>query len=185
MKLIKVENYELKIADEALLVKPIRRLWNMDRSQSKETFYKQMSVLFFVYSPASNYAYINDEDERLKEVLAQEGITDFKMTQEMKNAIEVYRKLCETPETLLLEDMYAFVDKTRKALRTIDYEEVDDLKEKVNTMKNGMSMAALVPKLVQDLTKARRAVEKEQEEEGKTRGAQELSVGDMWMEQGI
>ena len=39
MKLIQVENYELKIADEALLVKPIRKLWNQDRSQRKEQFY--------------------------------------------------------------------------------------------------------------------------------------------------
>ena len=73
MKLITVENYELKIADEALLVKPIRKLWNQDRSKGKEQFYKQMSVLFFTYSPSSNYSYIIDEKERMKEVLLQEG----------------------------------------------------------------------------------------------------------------
>jgi len=40
MKLISVENYKLKVADEALLVKPIRKLWNQDRSKGKEKFYQ-------------------------------------------------------------------------------------------------------------------------------------------------
>ena len=78
MKLISISDYQLKIADEALLVKPFRKLWNQDRSQSKEQFYKQMSILYFVYSPSSNYSYIIDEKERMKEVLLQEGIEDFR-----------------------------------------------------------------------------------------------------------
>ena len=66
MKLIKVEDFQLKIADEALLVKQFRRLWNMDRSAGKEQFYKQMSVIFYCYSPSSNYSYISHDKERLK-----------------------------------------------------------------------------------------------------------------------
>lgn len=185
MKLITIENYELKVADEALLVKPIRRLFNMDRSQGKEQFYKQMSILFYVYSPASNYSYITDEKERLKEVLSQEGIPDFKMTPEFKAAVEVYRKLCQTPESLLLESTYRFIDKSRKALDDLDYDDLADSKEKVNTMKIGMSIVALIPKLMKDLASAKKAVEKEMEEQGKARGAQELTVGDIWAAQGL
>ena len=63
MKLVKVEDFQLKVSDEALLVKPFRKLWNQDRSQGKERFYQQMSVLYFTQDPASNYSYIIDEKE--------------------------------------------------------------------------------------------------------------------------
>ena len=185
MRLIKVEDYQIKVADEALLVKQFRRLFNMDRSQGKEQFYKQMSVLFFTYSPASNYSYIIDEKERLQEVLNQEGITDFKPTPEFKAAVDVYKKLCETPEGLLLQSTYNFISKSRKTLDELDYSKISDPKGKVDIMKTGMSIVALIPKLMKDLAAAKKAVEKELEEQGKARGSQELTVGDIWAEQGI
>ena len=178
MKLIKFCDYQIKISDEAFLVRQFRRLFNMDRSLGKEQFYKQMSILFFTYNPASNYIYITDEKERMKEVMEQEGIPDFKITPEFKAAAEVYQKLCQTPEGLLLQSTYAFIDKSRKALDALDYEEIDDPKEKVTTMKTGMSIVALVPKLMKDLTAAKNAVEKEMEEQNTARGSQELTIGD-------
>ena len=69
MKLITVENFELKVADEALLIRPIRRLWNADRSERKEKFYQQMSYLYFMVSPQSTYSYILDLDERSKTII--------------------------------------------------------------------------------------------------------------------
>ena len=120
MKLIQVVNYELKVADEALLVRPIRKLWNIDRSKGKETFYKQMSILYFVYDPSSNYAYISNEKDRLKEVLEQENITDFHNTAEFKDAVEAYKKLVRTPSSELLNDVRLTVDKMRQALTSID-----------------------------------------------------------------
>lgn len=185
MKLIKIENYELKISDEALLVKPIRKLWNQDRSMGKEQFYKQMAVLFYTYSPASNYSYIIDEKERMEEVLKQEGIDSFKPTPDFKAAVEIYKKLCQTPEALLLQSTYNFIEKSRKTLDDLDYTQIKDAKEQVNTMKTGMSIVALVPKLMKDLSAAKKAVEKEIEEQGKARGSQELTVGDIWSGQGI
>lgn len=185
MRLIKVEDYQIKIADEALLVKQFRRLWNMDRTLNKEQFYKQMSMLFFSFNPASNYLYITDEKERMNEVMAQEGITDFKMTPEFKNAVEIYKKLCQTPEGLLLQSTYNFIDKSRKTLDELNYDDIKDAKGKVEIMKTGMGIVALIPKLMKDLAAAKLAVEKEQEEQGNARGSQELTVGDIWAEQGI
>lgn len=178
MKLIKQENFELKVSDEALLVKPIRKLYHQDRSQGKERFYQQMAILFFVFNPSSNYSYIIDEKERLKEVCEQEGITDFKMSVDFKEAVKVYKKLCITPEALLLEDTLTFIDKSRKVLRNINYDGLDE-KEIVNTMKTGMTIAALIPKLVKDLSEAKKIIEKEQEEASNTRGSRELTVFDI------
>ena len=133
MKLIEVENYDLKVAPEALLVRPIRRLWNQDRSQRKEQFYKQMSVLFYTYSPSSNYSYIMDEKERLKEVLEQEGIGDFRPSAEFKEAVEIYKKLNVTASSELLADVKLTIDKVRQVLKSIDFESLDE-KDKVSAL---------------------------------------------------
>lgn len=179
MKLIKYENYEISVADEALLVKPFRKLFHQDRSLRKERFFEQMSIIFFVYSPASDYFYITDEEERLKEVLEQQGIEGFTPSADFKAAAEIYKKMNRSPEVLLLEDTYTFIEKSRKLLRDIDYTDIEDAKDQFNTMKTGMATVALIPKLMKDLSAARRAVEREMEEDsGKARGTQELTIGD-------
>lgn len=177
MKLIRLEDYQIKVADEALLVRPFRRLFNMDRSKGKETFYKQMSILYFVYSPSSNYAYIVDEKDRLKEVLAQEGITDFHNTAEFKEAVEVYRKLVKTSSSELLEDTRLIIEKMRQALKSIDFDSLEE-KDAVNAVKTVASVVGMIPKLVKDLAEAEKAVNKELEEQGNARGSQELTVFD-------
>lgn len=177
MKLIKVENYELKIADEALLVKPFRRLWNMDRSAGKEQFYRQMSVLFFTYSPASNYSYIMDEKERMKEVMAQEGIEDFKNSAEFKAAVETYKKLVRTPSSELLTDTRLIIEKMRQALKSIDFNALED-KDAANAVKTVATVVGMIPKIIRDLADAEKAVTKELEEQNNARGSQELTIGD-------
>ena len=178
MKLIQVVNYELKVADEALLVRPIRKLWNMDRSKGKETFYKQMSILYFVYDPSSNYAYISNEKDRLKEVLEQENITDFHNTAEFKEAVEAYKKLVRTPSSELLNDVRLTVDKMRQALTSIDFDDLEE-KDKVSAINTVAAVISKIPKLVKDLSEAEKAVTKELEEQGNARGSQELTIGDM------
>ena len=177
MKLIRLEDYQIKVTDEALLVRPFRRLFNMDRSKGKETFYKQMSILYFVYSPSSNYAYIVDEKDRLKEVLAQEGITDFHNTAEFKEAVEVYRKLVKTSSSELLEDTRLIIEKMRQALKSIDFDSLEE-KDAVNAVKTVASVVGMIPKLVKDLAEAEKAVNKELEEQGNARGSQELTIFD-------
>lgn len=178
MRLITVENYELKVADEALLVKPIRKLWNQDRSVKKEQFYKQMSLLYFVYSPASNYSYIIDEKERLKEVMEQEGLQVFKPSSEFKEAVEIYKKLNKTASSELLDDTRLIIEKMRQSLKNIDFDNLEE-KDKVSAINTITTVVGKMPKLIEDLSKAEKAVTKELEEQGKARGTQELTVGDM------
>lgn len=143
-----------------------------------------MSLLYYVYSPASNYSYIIDEKERMKEVLEQEGIKDFKATPEFKAAVDVYRKLVKTSSSELLADTRLIIEKMRQALKAVDFDSLEE-KDIPNAVKTVASVISLMPKLVKDLSEAEKAVNKELEEQGKARGAQELTVGDIWVEQGI
>ena len=182
MKLIRLEDYQIKVADEALLVRPIRKLFHQDRSQGKEQFYKQMSVLFFMYSPASNYSYILDEKDRIKEILAQEGITDWKPSADFKAAVEVYKKLVKTTSSELLEDTREIIEKLREALKTINFDALE-AKDMPNAVKTVATTIGMFPKLIKDLSEAEKAVAREMEEQSSARGSQELSIFDTDVEQ--
>ena len=117
MKLIKFEDFQIKLADEAFLVRPIRRLWNQDRSAQKEQFWRQMSYLYFMVSPSSNYSYILDMDERAAEIIKQEGLPeDFKPSPLLKEAMDIYKKLTITPSQKLLESSLVAADTVSKFL---------------------------------------------------------------------
>lgn len=178
MKLISISDYEVKVADEALLVKPIRVLWNNDDSPGKEKFYEQMSILFYAYNPASNYSYIIDEKDRLKEVCEQEGIKSFKPSKEFKAAVDVYKKLVKTASTELLDDVRKTIDKVRQALDSIDFGSLEE-KDKVNAINTITSVIGKMPKLIKDLADAENAVNKELEDTSSVRGSQELTVFDL------
>lgn len=185
MKLIKYEDYQIKIADEAFLVKPIRKLFHQDRSERKEKFLQQMSVLFFVYSPASNYSYIQNEEDRLKEVLLQEGIEDFKPSPDFLSAVEIYKKLNITVSQKLLESAMIAAEKVSKFLRDIDLTEEDDKGRPKYQVSQITAALKNVDGIISTLQNLEKKVAQEQEDSGKARGTQELTVGDIWADQGI
>lgn len=183
MKLIEYSDYQIKIADEAFLVKPIRKLWHQDRSERKERFFQQMAVLFFVYSPASNYSYIVNEDERLKEVLQQEGIDDFKPSADFNEAVEIYKKLNVTVSQRLLESAIISANKVSDFLRTVDLKEEDDKGRPKYQVSQITAALKNVEGIVSSLQNLQKKVEQELTEGNKARGSQELTVGDIWAEQ--
>ena len=183
MKLITVENFELKVADEALLIRPIRRLWNADRSERKEKFYQQMSYLYFMVSPQSTYSYILDLDERSKTIIEQEGLPqDFQPSQFLKEAMQIYRQHTVTVSQKLLNDALVGADKVGKFLREVDLTEEDDKgkpKYQVSTITAALKNIEGIVSTIQNLQKK---VEQELEENGKARGTQELTLGDVGLD---
>lgn len=188
MKLIEIENYQIKLADEAFLVKPIRRLFNADRSERKEQFWKQMSYMYFMVSPASSYSYILDMEERAAEIIKQEGLPEnFKPSEMLKEAMAIYKNLTVTPSQKLLESSLAAANTVSTFLKNpnilIDEDEKGKPKHSVSEITKALKD---VEGIVASLQNLQKKVEQElKENSGKARGAQELSVGDIWAEQGI
>lgn len=185
MKLIRYEDYQIKLADEAFLVKPIRRLWHQDRSAQKEQFWRQMSYLYFVVSPASSYSYILDLEERAAEVIKQEGLPeDFKPSPLLLEAMQIYRKLTITPSQKLLESALIAADTVSKFLRDPDILTAEDRNGKPKYQISSITSALKnVEGIVNSLQTLQKKVEQEiQEESGKARGAQELTLGDMGLD---
>lgn len=182
MKLIRYEDFQVKLADEAFLVRPIRRLWNADRSAQKEQFWRQMSYMYFMVSPASSYSYILDLEERSAEIIKQEGLPeDFKPSEMLKEAMLIYKKLTITPSQKLLESSLIAADTVSKFLRdpTI-LEKVDDKGRPLYQISSITAALKNVEGIVSSLQALQKKVEQELEEDsGKARGTQELTLGDV------
>lgn len=175
MHLVELVNYEIVPTQECLLVKPLRQLFNADRTKNKEKFMQQLSVIYFMADPRSSYNYITDLEERLSLIKQQEGIDEsFKIDDKIEEAIEWYKKHTLTTSTLLLEDTRAAVDKVRKFLRDVDLNAVDEKTGKPLYSINSVTSALKqIPQLAKDLQETEKIVTKEIEEAGRARGGNE------------
>jgi len=180
MKLIKIENFQLTIADEALLVKPIRKLWNQDRSASKEQFYKQMSYLYFMVDPRSTYSYILNENERAKTIIEQEGLDkNFTPSPLLQEAMEIYKKHTVTPSQELLNAALVAANTVSTFLKNPDILNEEDDKGRPKYQISAITTALKnVEGIVTSLQNLQSKVENELTEQSKARGSQELTIFD-------
>lgn len=183
MKLINIENYQIKVTDEALLVKPIRDLFNADKSKNKEKFYTECSIIFFMADPRSSYGYIIDDKERFEAIKTQEGLSkNYKISEELQGAIDIYKKLTTTISSQLLEDTYVAIDKLRKFLRDIDLYATDDKGKPMYTISSITSAIKAIPQLTKDIQEAEKQVNSDILEIGRKRGG---NTGKALFEDGI
>ena len=171
MHIIEYNNYTIEPTQEAFLIKPIRDLFNKDKSKTKEKFLQQMSVLYFYADPRSTYNYIIDDEERLKAIIEQEGLPeDFKITEDLNKALQEYKKHTITTSYLLLQDTKIAVDKVRQFLREVNLNETDDKGKPLYTINSITQAIKQIPQLSKDLLEAEKIVSKEIEEQGRARG---------------
>ena len=179
MKLIEFDNFQIKPADEIFLIRPIRRLFNKDRSVNKEKFWQQLSYLYFMVDPASSYMYIADSQSRAKEIILQEGLPeDFTPSADLKEAMDIYAKHCETTSTLLLKDTRLAIDKLREFLKTVDLNAKDDKGKPIYQINAITSAIKQIPELAKALSEAEKTIQKELLEEGRARGGNDMTLMD-------
>ena len=170
MKLVSYSNYQFKIEDELLLLKPFRLLHNADRTQNKDKFMNFLSIVYFTYDPRSDYSYIVDDDLRLKEVCDSNGLEVPKFNKQELECIELYKKLTTTISVELLRSTKVAVDKVRKFLEEIDLTEVDDKGRLIYPINTVTAAIKQVPQLAKEVKEAEKLVAKEIEEQGRARG---------------
>lgn len=174
MKLIKYENYQIVPSDEALMVKPIRDIFNEDTSAGKEYFYQQMSYLYFMKDPMSPYSDIVDLEERAKQIINQEELPkDFTPSDRLKRAMEIYEILTTTTSKKLLESMRKAVNKIGEFLENVDLTLMDDKGRPVYSITSVTAATDKVPALAKKLIETEKIVSSEIEEVGRARGGNE------------
>lgn len=174
MHIINFDNFEITLTEEAFYIKPIRDLFNADRTKGKEKFLQQMSVIYFLVDPRSSYNYIIDDEERFNEIKIQEGLpSDFKIDKKLQEAIDIYKKHIITTSYLLLQDTKIAVERVRQFLRNIDLNAVDDKGKPMYTINSVTTAIKQIPQLAKDLADAEKMITKEIEETGRARGGNE------------
>lgn len=179
MKLIEFDGLEFKIADEALLVRPIRELFQKDKTKKKEEFWKQISYLWFMCDPRSTYQYITDEDARSLEIKKQEGLgEDWEPSEQLKEAMNIYRAQTITTASILLESMRKGIEQLRKFFSEFDLFALDKNDRPIYQVSTMTAALKQVPELAKALVDAEKALAKDFATEDKARGNAEKAIGE-------
>jgi hypothetical protein len=181
MKLLEFSNYEVRPTEEALLVRPIRRLYNADRSKTKEKFFQQISYMFFMVDPRSTYSYIIDLEERHKQIVLQEGLPEnFKPSAELTEAMEIYKTHTVTSSSRLLASTRVAVDALSDELNSTRerLQERTDKGAAVTKTNDVMATLERVLKFIPQLQDLERRVEAELKEGARAKGGENTMFED-------
>lgn len=177
MKLFKYQSYKVIISEEAYALKPFRKIWDRDKGKDKLRAILELSFVYFMEDPASDYQYLVDREERAKAIIEAEGFKEgWTPDKAIEEAMEFYSSF-KTTSALILEDTRYAADNLRKSLRNIDLEDKDDKGRPIYTVSSILSAIKQVPELVKGLAEAERAVAKEMaEQSGRVRGQRNKSI---------
>jgi len=170
MRLFKYEGYEVKVAPEALTLKPFKKLWDRDKSKNKDTAIMELSFLYFYCDPRSDYQYIIDDADRLAAVKEGEGFVEsWKPDKVLNEAIQFYRTF-DTSSAILLRAASKAVDKVQKTLEDLAPEDTRSLKDYLAALK-------MIPEVASMIKDAEKTLN-EEIEYGKAKGAIEKTLFD-------
>ena len=179
MKLIEFDGLDFKVADEAFLVRPIRELFQKDKSKRKDEFWKQISYLWFMCDPRSSYMYLTSEEDRSNEIKKQEGLgEDWEPTELLKEAMDIYRRQTTTSASILLESMRKGIEQLRKFFEEFDLFALDKNDRPIYQVSTMTSALKQVPELARALVDAEKELAKDFATNDKARGNAEKAVGE-------
>ena len=170
MKLFKYEGYEVRVAPEAMNIKVFRKLWDRDKSKSKDSATMELAFLYFYCDPRSDYQYILDDGDRMQAVKEGIGLADnWKPDKAVEAAISFY-KTFEAPSSSLLKAALKAVKKVQDTLDTLEPDDTKSLKEYLMALK-------LIPEVASMLKDAEKAINEEMEY-GEAKGSIEKTLFD-------
>lgn len=177
MNLITYDGERVKPNDNIFLIRPIRDLFEQDKSKRKEVFWEQMSYMYFMVNPLSPYQYLTDPKERASEIKLQEGLSlDWTPSETLQKAMAVYAKQCITTESLLLESMRKGIEGVRSFFETAKLTDVDDKGKPIYQIAAFTTALKQIPELAKALAEAEKALAKNFADEAQARGSVSKSI---------
>lgn len=170
MKLFKYEGYEVRVAPEALMLKPFKKLWDRDKSKEKEKAMQEFGFLYFYCDPRSDYQYILDPEDRMDAVKEGEGLPkDWKPDASLKAAMDLYSSF-EAPSGALLRVALEGIEKVQKLIKELEPEDTKGLKDYLTALK-------MIPEVAAMIKEAEKAINDEMEY-GEAKGSIEKTLFD-------
>jgi len=159
-KLFDIVKSEVVISPHVLAIPAIKKLWDRDKTKSKDRAYKEISYIVFMYDFHSPYkdVSVSERDKRVKKDVFKTD--DWVPDNYVKEAIEIYRFLQETPLTRLLEVNLNNIDKLTEYLEGIDFKG-KDLEDANKTAEGLMKGMEKIGNIIKSLSILRKQVQTE------------------------
>lgn len=175
MKLFKMENYEVQVAEETWTLEPFKAILKRDKSKNKERAFKDVAFIFHFCDIRSDYMNITNPKERTDQIKIDTGMDkDWKIDPVIEEAIDFYKERSTTILEKLYMDAVVAVDGVRSHLRNAEtlLTERDQNDRPVFKPKDITAALRDVKVIMQDLKAAEKEVIKEKKElEGRQKGA--------------
>lgn len=172
MKLFKYEGYNITISEEALTLKPFKEIWKRDKSKDKQVAINELSFIYFMEDPRSDYQVYIDRDERMSQIRQGEGIPDsWKPDNKVLSAMEFYASF-KSEAALLAEDLRVAITNVRTYLKNINLNDTDDKGKPKHTLDSYTNTISKLTKLITELDEAEKTITKDIIASDKVRGSQ-------------
>lgn len=181
--LLEWKDGQVQAIPEVYGIKAFRDIMKADKSKGKEKTHNVFSWLYFMYSPLSEYRYIEDEKERLSAVSRDMGVPEreFNPTA-LREAVRVYKMLAHSDSMETLNFNMKMVEKIKNFGDNFKFEDIE-AEKRPQAAASLTKLAKDLNSLALDIEKTRRAIIAEMDEAGSAvRGGHALSVGDMGMD---
>lgn len=127
MRLFDMINNQIVISEEAYTLTPFKKVWERDKSKTKEVALAELAFIYFMEDFKSDFSDIVNEEDREAEVIHSTDLPkSWKEDVLVKEAREFYRKRSEeiTP-LLMLKDAKIVIDRMRDFYRNVDFLALD------------------------------------------------------------
>ena len=176
MKLFRYEGYNLKVSEEALMLKPFKDLWRRDKSKNKDQALQELAYIYFMEDTRSDYQVYIDKEERSKQIKIGEGMKESWKPDKLVLEAEEFYASFKSEAALLLEDIRVAITKLREFIKTIDLSATDDKGKPIYTLNTYTATIKQIPELITSLDEAERTIAKETATQDKVRGSVEKAM---------
>lgn len=176
MKLFKYEGYTLKVAEEALTLKPFKKIWDRDKSATKNRAMQELAFIYFMEDPRSDYQIYIDAEERKRQIKLGEGLKDnWEPDKAVIEAMEFYGSF-KTASALLLSDIKNAINILRSGLITQEDLANVEIEKRPKLLDSYSNVISKLTKLTKEVDEAERALANEIMQNDKVRGSAEKAI---------
>ena len=176
MKLFKYEGYNMTISEEALLLKPFKKLWDRDKSEDKQMALQELGYCYFMEDPRSDYQMYLDRTVRSDKIKEGEGMAnDWQPDEVVKEAMAFYTNF-KMDAAILLDYTKKQVAKIRQLADEIHIEDIEDTTDKLVALDKMTTITSKLPKLSVEIMEAEKRMNEEIQNADKVRGSVEKAM---------
>lgn len=177
MKAFDIEGGRVVFQPQFLAVPAFKKVWDKDKNKNKHKAYNELSYVVFLCDNTISNPYRNMAESLKEEVLKRDvlGDVDYKITDDLKSAIEKFNQLKETTSSRLLKSAKIAAEKLSDYFENkINFDDLDSNGKPVYSAKDLASNLGAIGKIIESLKKLEEQVLKEQLDGGTARGGAEI-----------